>query len=527
MNSQGKVWLVGAGPGDPGLLTLRGREVLGQADVVLYDGLVDPAVLLWAAPEAEILFGGKHDRGRCVPQEEINALLLDRARKGLRVVRLKGGDPYLFGRGGEEAVLLAEQGIDFEVIPGVSSLYAAPSLAGIPLTHRAHTSSVTFVTGHEPPGTPGSRVDWAALARIQGTLVVAMGLRNLRAICAALVAGGRPPETPVAVVSRGATPRQITVSGTLATIAGEVDRAELPAPAVTVVGEVALLREKLAWLEHRPLFGSRVLLTQRPGLSAPLEGLLREQGAAVTSLPATRWVPHPDRAAMDRAVSDPARYDWILFSNPVAVDFFLERLIEVHGDLRALGPARLGAYGPRTAARLREWRLRPAAAAADHKTPLILDALGQAGGARPRRVLILRGAGATEPVPESLAALGAEVESIVAYAVEAETTPSAEAAARLLAPGVDWIVFASALAIEHFHERFNLPALARGFPAMRVALGSAAIRPALEALGLAPAAIAASERPESLLEAMLAAVDSSEPLAQCSSVPCPHPAPLA
>ncbi len=245
MSSSGIVYLVGAGPGDPGLFTMRGVELLRQSEVVIYDGLVNPELLRFAPPAAEVIYGGKHDRTRSVSQEEINALLLAKAREGKRVVRLKGGDPYVFGRGGEEAEVLADAGIPFEVVPGVSSFHAVPAYAGIPLTHREHNSMVTIVTGHLDPQSPANRLDWAQLARTPGTLVVLMGLRNIPQIAATLIAHGRSPATPVAIVSRGTTRRQVTVAGTLATIASRLDEARLPPPAVTVIGEVTKLRGKL------------------------------------------------------------------------------------------------------------------------------------------------------------------------------------------------------------------------------------------------------------------------------------------
>ena len=250
MGFPGIVYLVGAGPGDLGLFTLRGAELLGQAEVVIYDGLVNPELLRFAPAGAEIIYGGKHDRTRCVSQDDLNALLAAKARAGKRVVRLKGGDPYLFGRGGEEAEVLAQEGIPFEVVPGVSSFHAVPCYAGVPLTQREHNSIVTIVTGHDDPLSPVNKLDWCQLARTTGTLVVLMGLRNIRQIAATLVACGRPPDTPVVIVSRGTTRRQISITGTLNTIAKQLDEASLPAPAVTVIGEAVRLRGKLNWFEH-------------------------------------------------------------------------------------------------------------------------------------------------------------------------------------------------------------------------------------------------------------------------------------
>jgi len=518
----GIVYLVGAGPGDIGLFTLRGVELLERADVVIYDGLVSRGLLRFAPPTAEIIYGGKHDRTRCVSQAELNALLLAKALEGKRVVRLKGGDPFMFGRGGEEAEALAAAGIPFEVVPGVSSVHAVPGYAGIPLTHRHHSSSVTVVTGHEAPSSTANKVDWAGLAQVPGTLVVLMGLRNIHHIAAALIAHGRPPHTPVAIVSHGTTGCQQTLVGTLHNIAELARRSGIVPPAVTVIGDVVGLRDQLNWFEKRPLFGRRVAVTQRLDLARPLVAVLRERGAEVLEVPATRWVPHPDRATLDKPLARLGSYDWILFTNPQGIDFFFDRFLQVHHDLRRLGPARLGAYGPRTGQRLREWCLHPAAVAADHKTPLILEAITKCGNVRGQRFLVLRGDVAHEKVPEALEALGAAVEVVPCYAVEPETDDLTGGAAPLLEEGADWIVFASGLAIEHFHQRFDLPALMVRFPTTRLALASDTIRWALEKLNLTPSAIAHPNDPEDLANAIIRA-DSEAQARQALTIRPPPP----
>jgi uroporphyrinogen III methyltransferase / synthase len=551
MSVSGIVYLVGAGPGDAGLLTLRGKELLERAEVVIYDGLVSRELLRYAPPSAEIIYGGKHDRTRCVSQADLNALLLAKALAGKRVVRLKGGDPFVFGRGGEEAEVLAAVGVPFEVVPGVSSAYAVPAYAGIPLTHRQYASSLTVVTGHDAPlpevgravpSAPGSlasnqpaptsttpngvlgtarptqAVGWAGLAKIPGTLVVLMGLRNIQAIAATLIAHGRSPETPVAIVSHGTTGRQHTAVGTLDTIAELASRADITPPAVTVIGEVVNLREQLNWFEQRPLFGRRVAVTQRCDLARPLVAALRERGADVLEVPATRWVPHPDRAPLDKALAELASYDWILFANPLGLEFFFERFFQVHDDLRQLGTARLGAYGPRTGQKLREWRLQPAAVAADHKTPLILEAITQCGSVKGQRFLILRGDAAFEKVPEALAELGAVVDVVPCYAVQPESEDLTGGAKALVEEGADWIAFASGLAIEHFHQRFDLPGLMARFPGMRLALTSPTVRWALDRLGLAPSAISQPDDADDMVNAIVQA----ELLAQAAGIAQPH-----
>jgi len=505
MSAAGIVYLVGAGPGDPGLLTRRGAELLRQADVVIYDGLVNPVLLRWTRPDAEIIAGGKHDRTRCVSQEILNALLVDRARRGRRVVRLKGGDPYLFGRGGEEAEALAAAGLPFEAVPGVSSLHAVPAYAGIPLTGPAAGAGLTVVTGHETPDAAGHGPNWAALAQAPGTLVVLMALRNVRAIAATLIAHGRSSATPAAVISQGTTGRQRTVTGSLATLADHADRAALPAPAIIVIGEVVTARGALDWFESRPLFGRRVAITQRSDLARPIVARLRDEGAEVLEIPATRWRWPADLAALEQALGRLANQDWILFSHPLAVDHFLQRLVQSRGDLRALGRARLGVYGPATGDTLRAWHLRPDAVSADHKTPLILDAVTRCGAVRGKRFLVVRGEVATERAPEALTARGAAVAVVAAFGVEAETDAPGGDAGRLRAEGADWIVFASGLAIEHLHERFDLPRLVAQFPEVKLALTTETIRPVLTELGLSPAVVSTPNDVAGLVTAIVTA----------------------
>jgi uroporphyrinogen III methyltransferase/synthase len=488
MNHLGVVYLVGAGPGDPGLLTRRGAELLGLADVVVYDDLVNRELLRLAPATTERIHGGKHNRHCAISQAELNALLLAKARAGLRVVRLKGGDPCLFGRGGEEAEMLAAAGIPFEIVPGVSALQSVPGYAGIPVTHRQHSSQLTVVTGHESPDSAENRQDWPALARLTGTLVVLMGLKHLRAIAEALVAHGRPASTPVAVISQGTTPHQRTVVGTLASIAHLVESSAIKPPALTVIGPVVNLRPQLNWFEQQPFFGRRIVITQRADLAAPMITALRERGAQVWSIPATRWGPHPARSGLDRALAHLPDYDWILFSHPWAVDCFLDRFFQVNHDWRQLGTAQLGAYGPRTAARLKHWHLHPTAVAADHKTPLIMKALLDHGDVLGRRFLVLRGEEAAEHVPEALTELGAMADVVPVFAVEPDLTPSPEIT-DFLEQGADWLVFASGLAVRHFHQRFDLKRLLTQWPEMKLAAASRTIRWAFAELGLTPQVI--------------------------------------
>jgi uroporphyrinogen III methyltransferase/synthase len=503
VTSAARVFLVGAGPGDPGLLTRRGAEVLGRAEVVIYDGLVNPELLRLAPPSAEIIYGGKHDRTRAVCQEELNALLLARARAGKRVVRLKGGDPYVLGRGGEEAELLADAGIPFEVVPGVSSIEGVTCYAGIPLTHRAHCSGFTVVTGHESYTAPGHEAEWNRWAQTPGTLVILMGLRNLRELATYLAANGRAPDTPVAVISWGTTSRQRTVVGVLADIADRVAAVHLQPPAITVVGEVVRLREKLNWFERRPLFGQRVVITQRQELAQPVCAVLRELGAHVLEVPATRFLLPENRGPLDRALAEAPSYDWIVFSNPWVVDRFLELWLERHQDLRGLAGVRLGTFGPMTGDRVRAWRLHPAAVAADHKADLIHAAMTGADQLRGRRLLVLRAEGAGQDLIEPLRQEGARVDDVAAFRAVPETEDTTGDAARLVEGGADWLVFASGLAIEHFHHRLDLPKLLARFPRLKVALASPTIRWAMAHLGLKETVVARPNDIPSLVEELL------------------------
>ncbi len=288
-------------------------------------------------------------------------------------------------------------------------------------------------------------------------------------------------------------------------------------PAITVIGSVVELREELNWFEERPLFGKRIVVTQRLDLAQPLTQALRERGAEVLEVPASRWIPHPDTATLDQTIARLGSYDWILFSNQLGVDFFLQRLLQTHGDLRALGPARLGAYGPLTGDKIRQWHLQPAAIAADHKTPLIMDSILKCGSVRGQRFLILRGEEATEKVPEALAALGAHVDVVPCFATVPETDAPGGAIESMLEHGADWFIFASGLAIEHFHERFNLPGLLARFPQARVAIASSTIEWALEKLNVQPAVIAQPNDVQSMLEGVVGAEQLAPdvPMAAC------------
>jgi uroporphyrinogen III methyltransferase/synthase len=406
------VSLIGAGPGDPGLLTLRGAEALAAADVVIYDYLANPALLAHARPDAEQIYVGKKAGCHTLSQEEINALLVERGLAGQRLARLKGGDPFVFGRGGEEALALVKAGVPFEVVPGITSAVAAPAYAGIPVTHRGLASSLAVVTGHEDPAKDETALDWPRLATGVDTLVFLMGVGNLPHIVEQLLAHGRPADTPVALVRWGTMPAQETVHGTLADIVHKVQAAGLKPPAVTVVGPVAGLRERLRWFEDRPLFGQRVLVTRTRQQASALSARLQVLGAEALELPTIRIAPPDDWAPLDGAIADLAAYDWIVFTSVHGVAYFWERLGQADLDARALHRLRLAAIGPATAAELQARGLRADYVPGEYVAEAVAAGLGDVGG---QRVLLPRADIARPALADLLRQGGAGVVEVSAY----------------------------------------------------------------------------------------------------------------
>lgn len=451
MTIRAKTYLVGAGPGDLGLVTLRARALIEKADVLLYDYLCNTDMLLWARPEAEKIYVGKKSGSHTLPQDEINALLLKLAGEGKNVVRLKGGDPCVFGRGGEEAQVLAAAGFDFEIVPGISSAIAAPVYAGIPVTHRECASSFTVVTGHEDPAKPGSSLDWRALALDRGTRIFLMGVHRLPQITQRLISEGASPSTPVALVRWGTMGRQESVVGTLGTIARIVLERNFKAPAVTIIGEVVSLRETLNWFERRPLFGKRIVVTRTRSQASTLSELLREHGADVLEIPTIRIVPRElpaEATAQLGALS--THYDWIVFTSPNAVDHFFQHYFATVPDLRALGSVKLAAVGPATAAKLSALHL----VAEKQGREFTSEALGTAfieNEIQGQRFLLPRGNLANPSLTQQLLARGAVVAEWTLYDNVPETADDNGARARFLEEGADWITFTSSSTAENWH----------------------------------------------------------------------------
>ena len=503
VKSKGTVYLVGAGPGDAGLLTLRGAELLRRADVVLHDALVNPDLLRLAPPSAELIARGKN---MTMPQEKITALLIARAREGKCVVRLKGGDPYIFGRGGEEAEALAAAKIPFEVVPGVSSVVAAPNYAGIPLTHRGHCSSFTVFTGHEDPDDAETALRHDQIAKIPGTKVVLMGTEKLSDWTRSLIAHGMSPETPVAMVRWGTTGRQQTVTGTLATITGLAVEKKLSPPVLTIIGDVVKLRGKLNWFEKRPLFGRRIVVTRRSEQAGSFAQRLTELGADVLEVPTIKITRPKETDAIVDALLGLNAYDWLVFTSANGVTAFFDIFFRRFQDMRDIGGVRIAAVGPATAAKLRELHLQVDLTPDEFTGKKIAAAFAKFQTIENLKMCLLRAEVANPDLPKALEELGAIVDDIAIYRTVPETEDPAGAGAALLESGADWITFTSGSTVEHFHTRFDLPKLLKKFPQMKLASIGPETSKAIRVLGLEPALETKEHTTDGLIAALLKAI---------------------
>ncbi|MEY2486094.1 MAG: uroporphyrinogen methyltransferase / synthase [Verrucomicrobiota bacterium] len=452
----GTVYLVGAGPGDLGLVTLRAKECIEQAEVIVYDHLVNPEMLGWARESAEIIYAGKQAGKHSLTQDEINALLVEQARQGRNVVRLKGGDPFVFGRGAEEAKTLADSRIRFEVIPGITAAIAGPAYAGIPVTHRAQNSHVTFFTGHEDPSKKESAIDFAALAQLGGTQVMLMGVEKIDAITREMMAKGVRQDLPVALVRWATTGRQQTLTGTLKDIAERVIEAGFSAPAVAVFGDVVSLREDLNWYERRPLSGKRIVVTRTRKQAGALTSKLRALGADVLELPTIRIEPPTDLRAFAELVRDSHGYDWVVFTSPNGVNAFFEIFFKLYDDAREIGGVKIAAIGPATAQRVRDFHLHVDLQPDDFVAEAIVREFQKQGGVENLRILIARAEKARDVLAKELSVLGAIVDEGLAYRTVPETRDITGARRRFLEEGADLITFTSSSTVENFLA-LNLP----------------------------------------------------------------------
>ena len=449
-SSRGKVFLVGAGPGDLGLVTLRAKECIEQADVIIYDHLANPEMLGWAREDAEMIYAGKKAGEHALGQDKINALILEKAREGRRVIRLKGGDPFVFGRGAEEAEAIVDAGIEFEIVPGITSAIAGPAYAGIPVTHRAQNSHVTFFTGHEDPAKTARSIDFAALAKLGGTQVMLMGVEQIESITREMATHGVRPDLPVALIRWATTGRQQTLTGTLENIAQRVADVGFEAPAVAVFGEVVSLRENLNWYEERPLSGKRIVVTRTRKQAGELSGKLRALGADVLELPTIRIAPPTDLRAFAELVQDAHSYDWIIFTSPNGVTAFFDIFFKLYDDSREIGGTRIAAIGPATAQRIKDYHLHIDLQPDEFVAEALAREFKKLGGIENLRILLARAEEARDVLPKQLADLGAIVDEGFAYRTVPETRDPTGARRRLSEEGADLITFTSSSTVENF-----------------------------------------------------------------------------
>jgi len=500
--TRGKVYLIGAGPGDPGLITVKAKECIQAADVVVYDYLASPFLLDYAKKEAEIIYVGKKGGDHTLTQEKINLLLVDKAREGKSVARLKGGDPFVFGRGGEEAQELLSYGISYEVIPGVTSAVAAPAYAGIPVTHRDHTSFVSFITGHERPDKKESRMQWDIFAKSDATLVFLMGVKNLSNIATKLMEHGKPPDTPVALVRWGTTTRQQTVTGTLDTIVDAVEKAGLKSPAIIVVGHVVSLRDELAWFDKKPLFGKKIVITRARAQASGLVAELNRLGAQCIEIPTIKIAPPEDKNPLEAAIDHLDRYDWLVLTSVNGVKFFFDTLFEKGKDVRALGHLKFACIGPVTKERLADYGIISDILPETYQAESVVDAfsgLDMTG----KKVLLPRAKKARTILPEQLTRMGALVDEVTAYETRLADEGKDLLIDMLKAGDIDAVTFTSSSTVTNFLTLLdgqNVPALLEGVILASIGpITSDTIR----AKGLAPDIEAESFTIEGLIEALL------------------------
>ncbi|GAA5493936.1 uroporphyrinogen-III synthase [Rubritalea squalenifaciens DSM 18772] len=450
MKSKGICYLVGAGPGDVGLVTLKAKECIEKADVLVYDALISPEFVRWTKEGCELIYVGKRADDHALTQDETNELIVQKAQEGKIVVRLKGGDPLIFGRGGEEAAKLADAGVRFEIVPGISSAIAGPAYAGIPVTHREHCSQLTIFTGHEDPTRGESRLDYEQLAKAPGTRVFLMGMRRLREICDELMKYGAAPETPIGLVRWATTGNQTSVDGTLATIADIAEEKNFKAPAVAVIGDVVKDRDKINWFEGRPLFGKKIVVTRTRSQASELSRQLEELGADVLEIPTIK-IEHPDdKREFAECVGSAHTYDWLVFTSPNGVERFFEAFFSVYDDARSIGGVRIAAVGPGTAKKVNEYRLAVDLIPDKHVAEGLVEAFTEKESVENQTILWVRPQESRDTVVEGLTALGAIVDECIAYKTVPEFEDPTGAKERFEKEGADLVTFVSSSAAKHF-----------------------------------------------------------------------------
>ncbi len=451
MSTSGTCYLVGAGPGDLGLVTLRAKECIELADVLVYDALSSPELLNWTKAGCEKIYVGKRAKDHSVPQDQINGIIVEKTKAGKNVVRLKGGDPMIFARGGEEAAELAAAGVKFEIVPGISSTIGGPTYAGIPVTHRDHNTQLTIFTGHEDPTKGFTSVDYKQLAQAPGTKVFVMGVARLREICNSFIEHGAAPDTPIALTRWATTPMQKTITGTLSTIADIADAQNFSSPAVAVIGDVVKEREKINWFEKRPLFGKRIVVTRTREQAGELSRALRDLGADVIELPTIRIEGPPDRREFAELVTHAHEYDWLIFTSPNGVERFFDAFFIAYQDARSLGNPRIAAIGEGTAKKIREYRFAVDLIPERFVAEGLIEAFKKED-IENLTMLWVKAAETRDVVGAGLTAMGAIVDNCIAYQTVAETEDPTGARARLVAEGADMITFTSSSTVDHFFD---------------------------------------------------------------------------
>ncbi|MDP2210124.1 MAG: uroporphyrinogen-III C-methyltransferase [Candidatus Aquicultor sp.] len=499
----GKVFLVGAGPGDPKLITLRGLECIAQADVLIYDRLATNLLFEHAKPGVEYIYVGKAEGKHSVKQSDINQILVDKAKEGNIVTRLKGGDPLIFGRGGEEALTLFENGIDFEFVPGVSSGNAVPAYAGIPVTHRGMTSTVAYVTGHEDPSKPNTDIDWKSLVGI-GTIIFYMGMRNLPKIVEQLTANGRSDQTPVAVIRWGTTPQQQTVIGTLSDIVQRVTEVELKAPCIIIVGEVVSLREKLCWYEKKPLFGKRILVTRAKEQAGAFSDLLSDLGGQVIEIPTIKIADPDSFDGVDRALkrleSGPG-YDWIIFTSANGVEYFIKRMKDLEKDIRILAGSKIAVIGPATARAVKRLLVNIEIMPKEFVAEGLIDEFDREG-VEGKSILIPRAKVARNILPDTLKQMGAEVDVAEAYQTVLDNDAALRIKELLVKGAIDIATFTSPSTIDNFAKLVG-PDLHQLIDGLAIAVIGPVTAEAVKKLGLNVDIIAGEYTVPGLVEAIV------------------------
>ncbi len=452
--AKGMVYLIGAGPGAPGLITLKAIECIKEADVVVYDYLANKRFLEYAGKRAEIIYVGKQGGAHTLPQDEINKLIIKKAQKGKIIARLKGGDPFIFGRGGEEAEEIIQAGIDYEVVPGVTAGVAAAAYAGIPLTHRDFTTTVAFITGHEDPTKEDSNIYWDKISTGIGTLVFYMGIGNLEPNMKKLIENGRSPDTPVALIRWGTTSNQETIIGTIKDIAEKAKQANFKAPAITVVGGVVSLRDKLRWFDKKPLFGKKIIVTRSREQASDFSVLLEKYGAEPIEFPTIETVPPKDWKEIDRAIKNLPKYDWAIFTSINGVKYFVERLKKQGKDIRELKGIKICAIGPATAKAIEDLGIKVDLLPKEYRAESIITGLGKTK-IKGRRFLLPRALKAREVLPEEIKRLGGKVDVVTAYRTVQPKEKTDEIRKMLREKRVDVVTFTSSSTVENFVNMFK------------------------------------------------------------------------